>query len=120
MDELIVRIKELLNRNSAHASQSKQVFQIGAYTFDYNKQSLQFENTIHILSHKEAEILQRLCRNINHVLERKEVLVEIWGDDNFFNARSMDVFISKLRRYLKNDPDIQIINIRGVGYKLIC
>lgn len=120
MDELIVRIRELLNRNSGAASTQKQIFQIGHYIFNYDKQSLQFENKTQLLSHREAEILQRLCLQINHVLERKEVLTEVWGDDNFFNARSMDVFISKLRRYLKDDPEVQIINIRGVGYKLIC
>lgn len=119
MDELIVRIKELLNRNSTPAPQQSQIFEIGNYTFDYEKQSLKLEGQTYLLSHREAEILMRLCLHRNKVLERREVLLDLWGDDSFFNARSMDVFISKLRRYLKGDPDVQIINIRGVGYKLI-
>lgn len=120
MDELVVRIKELLNRNSTPAPQQSQVFQIGEYTFDYERQSLKYEETMDLLSHREAEILMRLCLHQNKVLERRDVLLDLWGDDSFFNARSMDVFISKLRRYLKNDPQIQIVNIRGIGYKLIC
>ena len=127
MDELIVRIKELLKRNAISIAPEIQIFQIGKYRFDYNKQSLfkkeeaaDEKDNFQLLSHREAEILQRLCLRQNQVLERKKVLTDIWGDDNFFNARSMDVFISKLRNYLKEDPEVQIINIRGVGYKLIC
>lgn len=120
MDELVVRIKELLNRNSTPALRQSQVFKIGDYTFDYEKQSLKISDQTYLLSHREAEILMRLCLHENKVLERREVLLDLWGDDSFFNARSMDVFISKLRRYLKDDPEVQIVNIRGVGYKLIC
>lgn len=119
MDELVVRIKELLNRNSTPAPLQSQVFSIGKYTFDYEKQNLKIEEETYLLSHREAEILMRLCLHQNKVLERREVLLDLWGDDSFFNARSMDVFISKLRRYLKGDPEVQIVNIRGVGYKLI-
>lgn len=120
MDELIVRIRELLNRNSTPAPMQSQVFQIGTYEFDYEKQSLKNGDQTYLLSHREGEILMRLCLHRNKVLERREVLMDLWGDDSFFNARSMDVFISKLRRYLKADAAVQIINIRGVGYKLIC
>lgn len=127
MDELIVRIKELLKRNAINSAPEPQVFEIGKYRFDYNKQTLYMKKNDdsgqkehHQLSHRESEILQRLCLLKNQVLERKGVLIDIWGDDNFFNARSMDVFISKLRNYLKDDTEVQIINIRGVGYKLIC
>lgn len=120
MDELIVRIQELLSRNAASLSPQSRVFSIGNFTFDYEKQSLKNGNGQHLLSHREGEILMRLCLYPNQVLERKQVLLDLWGDDNFFNARSMDVFISKLRRYLKDDPTVQIVNIRGVGYKLIC
>lgn len=119
MDELVVRIKELLSRNSTPAPRQSQVFQIGRYLFDYEKQSLKLDDNTLLLSHREAEILMRLCLHQNKVLERREVLLDLWGDDSFFNARSMDVFISKLRRYLKEDPGVQIVNIRGVGYKLI-
>lgn len=121
MDELIVRIKALLNRQPVGSNEipAEETYQISQYLFDYDKQFLSFNGMVHFLSHREAEILRHLCRRRNQVLERKALLLELWGDDNFFNARSMDVFITKLRRYLKEDPRVQIINIRGVGYKLI-
>lgn len=120
MDELIVRIRELLSRGAGAPNGPSTVFQIGRYQFDYEKQCLRDDNGNQQLSHREAEILMRLCMQTGRVLERKQVLLDLWGDDSFFNARSMDVFISKLRRYLKGDPSVQIVNIRGVGYKLIC
>lgn len=124
MDELIVRIKALLQRfkemPAADTSQAgADVIQIGQYMFNYTKQTLTRNNNTEFLSHREAEILRRLSENLNQVMERKTVLLDLWGDDSFFNARSMDVFITKLRRYLKDDPRVQIVNIRGVGYKLI-
>lgn len=121
MDELIVRIRALLNRQAAAPPLRQQRFSIGTFTFDYDKQSLsQGEQAPVLLSHREAEILLRLCLRKNQVMERRDVLTDLWGDDNFFNARSMDVFISKIRRYFREDPSVQIVNIRGVGYKLIC
>jgi two-component system response regulator VicR len=120
MDELIVRIKALLQRyNDQQGDGSTDVVQIGQYTFNYIKQTLTRNNNTEFLSHREAEILRRLSDNRNQVMERKTILLDLWGDDSFFNARSMDVFITKIRRYLKEDPRIQIVNIRGVGYKLI-
>lgn len=120
MDELIVRIKALLQRYSDQQVQTgTDVVQIGQYTFNYIKQTLTRNNNTEFLSHREAEILRRLSDNRNQVMERKTILLDLWGDDSFFNARSMDVFITKIRRYLKEDPRIQIVNIRGVGYKLI-
>ncbi|MCF6401835.1 response regulator transcription factor [Chitinophaga filiformis] len=122
MDELIVRIKALLQRfkeTPAASDAGADVIQIGQYMFNYTKQTLTRNNNTEFLSHREAEILRRLSENLNQVMERKTVLLDLWGDDSFFNARSMDVFITKLRRYLKDDPRVQIVNIRGVGYKLI-
>jgi len=123
MDELIVRIKALLQRfketPAASSNAGADVIQIGQYLFNYTKQTLTRNNNTEFLSHREAEILRRLSENLNQVMERKTVLLDLWGDDSFFNARSMDVFITKLRRYLKDDPRVQIVNIRGVGYKLI-
>jgi DNA-binding response OmpR family regulator len=124
MDELIVRIKALLQRfkeapASAASAAGADVIPIGQYVFNYTKQTLTRNNNTEFLSHREAEILRRLSENLNQVMERKTVLLDLWGDDSFFNARSMDVFITKLRRYLKDDPRVQIVNIRGVGYKLI-
>ncbi|SFD33691.1 DNA-binding response regulator, OmpR family, contains REC and winged-helix (wHTH) domain [Chitinophaga sp. CF118] len=122
MDELIVRIKSLLQRyndQQGSSDASADVVQIGQYIFNYTKQTLTRNNNTEFLSHREAEILRRLSDNRNQVMERKTILLDLWGDDSFFNARSMDVFITKIRRYLKEDPRIQIVNIRGVGYKLI-
>jgi DNA-binding response OmpR family regulator len=119
MDELIVRIKALLNRSQLPQSPADATYTIGQFSFDFQKQSLQHGSSTITLSHREAAILQRLCACKNQVLERRQVLLDLWGDDNFFNARSMDVFITKLRRHLKPDPALQIVNIRGVGYKLI-
>ncbi|RPD38427.1 response regulator transcription factor [Chitinophaga barathri] len=119
MDELIVRIRSLLGRFQQPQISPEGAVQIGQYSFNYTKQTLTRNNHAEFLSHREAEVLMRLCKNKNQVMERKAVLQELWGDDNFFNARSMDVFITKLRRYLKEDPRIQIVNIRGIGYKLI-
>ncbi|SFN78349.1 DNA-binding response regulator, OmpR family, contains REC and winged-helix (wHTH) domain [Chitinophaga sp. YR627] len=123
MDELIVRIKALLERfknaSGAAPAASNDSITIGQYHFNYTKQTLTRNNHTEFLSHREAEILRRLSENLNQVMERKTVLMDLWGDDSFFNARSMDVFITKLRRYLKDDPRVQIVNIRGVGYKLI-
>lgn len=122
MDELIVRIKALLQRFSDQQGAVRAVadeVQIGQYLFNYTKQTLIRNGSTAFLSHREAEILKRLSENLNQVMERKTVLLDLWGDDSFFNARSMDVFITKLRRYLKDDPRVQIVNIRGVGYKLI-
>jgi DNA-binding response OmpR family regulator len=123
MDELIVRITALLKRfKDAPASANEPeegAVSIGQYSFNYTKQTLTRNNVVEFLSHREAAILKRLYDNKNDIMERKAILIDLWGDDNFFNARSMDVFITKLRRYLKEDSRVQIVNIRGVGYKLI-
>lgn len=120
MEELIVRILALLNRPVAvEDTPQAVVFTIGQYTFHYPHQTLQISDQTETLSHREAEILRLLCLHANDVLHRKPVLLELWGDDSFFNARSVDVFITKLRKKLKADPSVQIVNIRGIGYKLI-
>lgn len=120
MEELIVRIQALLNRPiSISDPKSQEVFTIGQYTLHYPHQTLQISDQTETLSHREAEILRLLCLHANDVLHRKPVLMGLWGDDSFFNARSMDVFITKLRKKLKADPSVQIVNLRGIGYKLI-
>lgn len=119
MEELIVRIHNLLSRSQLQKSSS--LNKIGAYHFDFTKQTLQFETAETVkLTHREAHLLHHLLNNKNQVLERSVVLKELWGDDDFFNARSMDVFITKLRKKLIHDDTIQIVNVRGFGYKLIC
>ncbi|GAB3900753.1 response regulator transcription factor [Larkinella knui] len=119
IDELIVRIQALLNRNQVLRPPAPDRLPIGGYQFDYPKQKLAFNGKETPLSYREAELLKRLYEQRNQVLERSVVLLDLWGDDSFFNGRSLDVFITRLRRYLKDDPQVQIVNVRGVGYKLI-
>lgn len=121
IEELIVRMSALLKRTPQNTDKEgfKQAVEIGKYIFDIDKQELSFRGEMKKLSHKESELLRLLYENKNKVLERSPALKTIWGDDSFFNARSMDVFITKLRSYLKEDADVEIINIRGIGYKLM-
>jgi DNA-binding response OmpR family regulator len=118
MEELIVRINSLLNR--IELKTNVDFIKIGDYVFNYTKQTLTIENNTEQLTHREAELLFYLFEKKNEVLDRTFILNKLWGNDDFFNARSMDVFISKLRKKLKKDSNIQIINIRGFGYKLLC
>lgn len=117
MEELIVRVQALLNRIPQQQNQSE-IF-IGSYTFNYTKQILTYNQEEILLTHREAELLYHLTQKKNEILDRSFILKKLWGNDDFFNARSMDVFISKLRKKLKKDNDISIINIRGYGYKLV-
>jgi len=117
MEELIVRIHNLLNRKATQ--QTTNIITIGAYNFNFPKQQLQYrEETPQQLTHREAHLLFHLEKNKNKVLERSIILNHLWGNDDFFAARSMDVFISKLRKKLQKDESIKIINVRGFGYKL--
>ncbi len=119
MEELIVRIHSLLNRT--HVQKTSGIFQIGNFKFDFPKQKLRFNDEESVqLTHREAHLLFHLLKNKNEVLERSVILNKLWGNDDFFNARSMDVFISKLRKKLKQDSSVEIINVRGFGYKLVC
>jgi len=118
LDELVARINALL-RTGASRTNANGTLKIGRYIFDPAKQKLTVDDREVTLSHREAELLRRLYQQRNEVLGRSEVLTELWGDDSFFNGRSLDVFITKLRRHLREDPKIQIINIRGRGYKLV-
>ncbi|QTD38992.1 response regulator transcription factor [Polaribacter batillariae] len=118
IEELIVRIKALLNR--VELKQNIENIKIGNYTFNYTKQLLIFNEDNTNLTHREAQLLFYLIEKKNEVLDRTFILNKLWGNDDFFNARSMDVFITKLRKKLKKDKNIQIINVRGFGYKLLC
>jgi len=120
MEELILRIEAILRRTAQESqSNSQQVFTLGKYTFDTRKQTLsEGENTVKLTT-KESDLLKLLCQNANKVLERNYALKSIWIDDNYFNARSMDVYITKLRKHLKDEPTVEIINVHGKGYKLI-
>ena len=123
MDELIVRIHALLARAQPAAPAPEAApagpLALGRYLFDYPRQKLRLDAHEEALTNREAELLKRLHDQRNQVLERTTVLRELWGDDTFFNGRSLDVFITRLRRCLKNDPQVQIVNVRGIGYKLI-
>ncbi|MHA7842673.1 MAG: response regulator transcription factor [Winogradskyella sp.] len=117
MEELIVRIHNLLNRTKVQKTSESLV--IGKYTFDFPKQQLSFQDEEAIqLTHRESHLLFHLIKNKNQVLDRSLILNKLWGTDDFFSARSMDVFITKLRKKLDKDESLQIINVRGYGYKL--
>lgn len=118
MEELIVRINALLNR--IELKSEKEHIKIGNYTFNLPKQTLTLLEEEQQLTHREAQLLFYLANKKNEILDRSFILNKLWGNDDFFNARSMDVFITKLRKKLKKDENIQIINVRGIGYKLLC
>ena len=118
IEELIVRINNLLNR--VQLQKTSDILQIGQYTFDFPKQTLKINEEAIQLTHRESHLLFHLIKNRNAVLDRSFILNKLWGNDYFFNARSMDVFITKLRKKLNKDDSIQILNVRGYGYKLIC
>jgi two-component system OmpR family response regulator len=121
MEELIYRIEAILRRSSKRdAEVSAETYTIGQFTFNVAKQLLTFKGESHKLTTKESELLELLCRHSNEILERNFALKSIWIDDNYFNARSMDVYITKLRKYLKKDANVEILNIHGKGYKLLC
>lgn len=121
MQELIIRIKALMGKAFLFTEEkvANQRFEIGSYLFDPVTQTLLQAGATQALSHRESEILKRLCENRNQVVNTKDVLLELWGDDSFFNSRSLHVFITKLRHKLSQDEQIRIVNVRGIGYKLI-
>jgi DNA-binding response OmpR family regulator len=121
MEELLFRIQAILKRTSGSVNTRREDhYQIGKYTFDPLKQMLSLEGNNIKLTTKESELLELLCRNSNEILERNFALKAIWIDDNYFNARSMDVYITRLRKYLGKDPSVKILNVHGRGYKLLC
>lgn len=120
MEELVYRIEAILRRSVRREPEASQdQYMIGSFTFDVSRQTLTHKGESQKLTTKESELLQLLCRHRNEVLERNFALKSIWIDDNYFNARSMDVYITKLRKYLKKDPAVEILNIHGKGYKLL-
>jgi DNA-binding response OmpR family regulator len=122
---LIVRIKVLLSTNRllspviSNQPVTNNNVQIGNLIYNPTRNNLQNGINVQRLTARESELLDLLCLNKHDVISRKELLQKLWGDDNFFNARSLDVFITKLRKHLEADPEVQLINIRGVGYKLV-
>jgi DNA-binding response OmpR family regulator len=122
MEELLYRIKAILRRSMGTSSLVKKEdsYNIGNYSFNPLKQLLIYNEKTTKLTTKESELLDLLCRHGNEILERNFALKTIWIDDNYFNARSMDVYITRLRKYLVKDPSVKILNVHGKGYKLIC
>ena len=119
MEELTFRIEAILRRVRGKKNKESNIYKIGKFTFDTQKQILSSDGKQTKLTTKESELLGLLCAHANEILQRDFALKTIWIDDNYFNARSMDVYITKLRKHLKEDDSIEIINIHGKGYKLI-
>lgn len=115
-EELLCRVEVFLRRSSVTPDEKK--FTLGQFEFDYINLSLKNGSEEKFLTQKEAEVLKLLYLNRGRVLKREEILNQVWGDDDYFMGRSMDVFISKLRKYLRADPAIQIVNYHGVGFRL--
>ncbi len=120
MEELLLRLKAILNRvyqkNEEH---QPSIFNFGKFTFDADNQVLRSDGLSNKLTTKEAGLLKMLCQHKNQTLDRSQALKNIWREDSYFNARSMDVYITKLRKYLKEDENVQILTIHGQGFKLI-
>ncbi len=123
VDELFLRIKAILRRVDAirndHKGSTKELYIFGDFTFFFNERELVYQDKREKLTGKEAQLLKLLILNKNEVLEREMVLNALWGDDSYFSARSMDVFISKLRKKIKPDPNLEILNVHGLGFSLV-
>ena len=119
MEELVARIEAILKRTGFEADTDTSSFEIGLFTFDSDKRLLINDGDAQKLTTKESQLLKLLAKNKNEVLDRQAALRAIWGDDNYFNGRSMDVYIAKLRKMLKEDEKIEIMNVHGKGFKLI-
>jgi two-component system, OmpR family, response regulator len=120
-EELLLRINNIIRRVNPSTDQDKNAdsFQLGKYHFDYNKRTLCISNQVLKLTTREAELLKLLSENANKIVYRSDALKQIWKEDNYFTARSMDVFIVKLRRYLSRDKSVEIVNVHGTGFKLL-
>lgn len=119
-DELLARINAVLRRTMDDKKEEPrpEKFRVGKYFFDYSMQSLAIGDKVKRLTEKESEIFRLLCMNKNRILKREDALVSIWGQNDYFLGRSLDVFITKLRKYLRDDPSISIENVHGVGFML--
>lgn len=124
MEELIVRIKNLLDLSQVESKGNSQIkvtdlINIGQYVFYPLRQELHSEINVKRLSHRETQLLELLARNLNQAVARKIILDQIWGNDSFFNSRNLDVYINKLREYLKENQHVELITLKGVGYRLV-
>jgi DNA-binding response OmpR family regulator len=116
MEELIVRINNLLQLHKQKSSPMQECMDIGKFKFNPLRYELKIATSVRKLSHREANLLMILAENRNGTTNRKDILMRLWGDDSFFNSRNLDVYITKLRDYLKEDPTLEIITIKGIGY----
>jgi len=119
LEELKARLFAILRRTHKLGPKEKQLFKFGKFTLDANKQTLVSNESSIKLTTKECDLLKYLCQNMNILTERDKILKTVWKNDSYFNARSMDVYITKLRKLLKEDPTLHIVNIHGKGYKLV-
>lgn len=119
MEELIVRVNNLLNLSKKTKPANNGVVAVGRFEFDLSRYDLRIDGVSKKLSHREAMLLQILVENKNSVVSRKDILMRIWGDDSFFNSRNLDVYVTKVRDYLKADQNVEIITIKGIGYQFI-
>jgi DNA-binding response OmpR family regulator len=121
IEELILKIEIFLKRSSIDASRmtKETVYRIGKYMFSYSGLQLTDGNQTHPLTHREAELLAYLYIHCGTILKRDDILNKVWGNDHFFSSRSLDVFISRLRKLLKSDPTVKIENIHNIGYRLV-
>lgn len=118
MDELLARI-QAIHRRCSYSQAKTSMYQLGDFTFDSPRHLLVKGNETHKLTSKESDLLLLLCENMGNTLERSKALKQIWNEDSYLNARSMDVYITKLRKYFKDDPNVDIHNVHGVGFKLV-
>lgn len=118
IEELIVRIENVLRNKTAPVEEQEEV-PLGQYTFNIRRQTLNHPAEQRKLSYRESELLKLLYENRDKIVERSEILILLWGSDSFFNSRTLDVYITKLRGYLKHDPSIEIITIKGIGYRFV-
>jgi DNA-binding response OmpR family regulator len=118
IEELIVRIENVLRHKTIPAEEVEEV-EIGRYTFNTKRQTLNHAQEQRKLSYRESELLKLLYENRDKIVQRSEILTLLWGSDSFFNSRNLDVYITKVRGYLKHDPAIEIITIKGVGYRFV-
>lgn len=120
MEELLLRISAILRRTLTKVeSKSLKTYSFGAFTLHYDRQMLESPSGEHKLTSKENELLRLLASELNQTVSRSQALKMIWGDDSYFNARSMDVYLSKIRKLLREDPNIQIVTLHGEGFKLV-
>ncbi|AYB31123.1 response regulator transcription factor [Chryseolinea soli] len=118
LEELLCRIEVFMRRGAVQPGSDEKRFFLGNFEFDFSNLTLKNHQSEKTLTQKEADVLRLLYLNRERVLKREEILKQVWGDDDYFMGRSLDVFISKLRKYLKDDPTVQIVNYHGVGFKL--